>query len=278
MQGKESSPTLPDYKKPPVVEVAISIQFDPLKELNVPRLGALWMEFKDDFPETQDQPPLPPVFEVYGQIQPPRFEFALGITPPQRRCWFLNKEGTHLIQVQQDRFVLNWRKSSESDEYIRYENIIKSFDKNYRVFERFLVNEGLGKPKINQCEVTYVNPIISGNVWQNHSQLQKIVAPVSLKHSDSFLPPLENATLTFRYLMKDNDSEPLGRLHIQIEPIYEPKSNKPAYLLKLIARGKPEKNDFRSARKFLDLGHVWIVRGFTSFTTKKMHEEWEMIE
>lgn len=123
--SKEKKPPLPDYKKPPVVEVAISIQFNPLKELNVPKLGALWLEFEKEFPETQDQPPLSPVFEVYGQIQPPRFEFRFEAAPPLSRCWFLNKAGTELIQVQQDRFILNWRKTTETAKYIRYEENYK---------------------------------------------------------------------------------------------------------------------------------------------------------
>lgn len=156
--------------------------------------------------------------------------------------------------------------------------IIKSYAAHYKVFEEYLSGKGIEKPKINQCELTYVNPIVSGKVWQTHSELQKIAEPVTLKHSDSFLPQPENASLAFRYLIKGDGEQPLGRLHIEIEPVYEPKSNRPAYLLKLIARGKPEKSDFSSAIKFLNLGHEWIVRGFTSFTTKQMQEEWEIIK
>jgi hypothetical protein len=44
--------------------------------------------------------------------------------------------------------------------------------------------------------------------------------------------------------------------------------------LNLTARGKPESSTLQHLLDWLDLGHEWIVNGFTDFTTKAMHDHW----
>ncbi len=105
------SEQLPSFDRPPVVEVVLSVQFEPLVSLHTPQLGLLWKEFEARFPKTEDQPPLPPSIEQFGRRSMPPVSFSIqeidGATPP--RVWFLNREETELIQVQQDRFIVNWR-------------------------------------------------------------------------------------------------------------------------------------------------------------------------
>lgn len=91
----------PSYENPPVVEVALSVQFEPIKALRTPQLGLLWQEFRDRFPVIEEHPPLEPVIERFGGL--PRasrgtVQFQMLDTPPVPRCWFLNNEGTELIQ------------------------------------------------------------------------------------------------------------------------------------------------------------------------------------
>jgi hypothetical protein len=40
----------PDFADPPVVEVALSVQFDPLSALRTPQIGLLWAEYRTRFP------------------------------------------------------------------------------------------------------------------------------------------------------------------------------------------------------------------------------------
>jgi len=100
---------LPDFEGPPVVEVALAIQFKRLERLRAAHLGLLWSKFRDrGFPRTEDHGPLEPASERFDRnaVQP-----QLGIdvrvfdVPPLPRVWFLNEGGTQLIQFQPDRFV-----------------------------------------------------------------------------------------------------------------------------------------------------------------------------
>lgn len=264
---------LPNYENPPVVEVAISAQFNTLDELTVPLLGLIWSEFKKEFPRTRDLAPLNPILEFFGPIpQPRKLEFQLDIKPQLPRCWFLNDDQTRLLQIQNDRFIHNWRKAQGQD-YIRYKNIIKSFEEHYSKFETYLEREGIQKPVFNQCEITYVNAITTNEFWQTHNQLSELIKVYKPLTDDPFLPMIENAQITERYLIPGADGKPRGRLYVMVEPAFDPKTQEPVYLMKLIARGKPDGEDLSSFLAFCDIAREWIVRGFAALTTKKMSDD-----
>src|SRR2546422_5562505 len=139
-------PNIPDFDNPPVVEVVLSIQFEPLEGLHTAHLGLLWGQFRDRFPRTEDQPPLNRVIEDLEPSVPPeaggiRIEFFDRFPSP--RLWFLNEDGTELIQVQQDRFIHNWRTVGEGKKYPRYERIRESFSKELTTFQQYLSREKL---------------------------------------------------------------------------------------------------------------------------------------
>ena len=49
---------LPKYRKPPVVEVAVSVYFKSLDGLKTAHYGRFWERTDKDYPKTEDQPPL----------------------------------------------------------------------------------------------------------------------------------------------------------------------------------------------------------------------------
>ena len=267
----------PSYENPPVVEVALSVQFEPIKALRTPQLGLLWQEFRDRFPVIEEHPPLEPVIERFGGL--PRasrgtVQFQMLDTPPVPRCWFLNNEGTELIQVQPDRFIHNWRKKTGEEEYPRYERLRETFASELKVFCRFLDNQSLGQFSPNQCEVTYVNHVLSGEGWQDLAELGKVLTVFDLRYSDSFLSQPEDARLAARYIIRDDKGEPLGRLHVVAEPAYRTSDGRSMFALNLTARGRPVSEGIEGVLGFLDIGREWVVRGFTSITTVEMHKVW----
>src|SRR5690242_236660 len=116
---------LPDYEQPPVVEVASSIQFGSVPGLDAARLGLLWSVFRKEYPRTEQYPPLAHEVETFGAPTVSQISFSVApmISP---RCWFTNEKGTRLLQVQHDRFVLNWRKLDKDDEvYPHYDKELR---------------------------------------------------------------------------------------------------------------------------------------------------------
>ena len=100
-------------------------------------------------------------------------QFEATESPALPRLWLLNEAGTEMIQVQNDRFIKNWRKAGEKEQYPHYEPVIKpAFERDFVEFQEFLVEERLGVIKVTQCEVTYVNHIVSGEGWQTLGEIK----------------------------------------------------------------------------------------------------------
>ncbi len=267
-------PPLPDFAAPPVTEVALSVQFDPLASLRTPQLGLLWQDFRNRFPKTEEHPPLPSVIEKFGVLGLPKVGVRFEMTLPVPRCWFLNEAGTELIQVQQDRFVHNWRKVGQGDEYPRYECIRETFKAELDTFCQFLAREQLGELVPNQCEVTYINHIVSGQGWEKHGQIGEVVRVWTSCYDDTFLSEPEDVRLAVRYVIPDSAGNPLGRLLVSVEPAYRAVDDTPILVLQLTARGRPDGEGLEGALRFLDTGREWVVRGFASMTAPRMHEIW----
>ncbi|MFH1514400.1 MAG: TIGR04255 family protein [bacterium] len=271
MNSSES--TLPDYKKPPVVEVAFSLQFEPLRKLRTPHIGLLWNEYREQGLVTvQEQPPLNQYFELFGEeVLHPRIEISKIPTIP--RCWFVNEDNSELVQVQEDRFVHNWRRLTFKQPYIRYSTIKEKFIKDLEKFQKFLHENYLGDLYPNQCELTYVNQIPKNEIFKNANQLRNVLGICDVKYSDPFLKDIEKIDLNAQYVMSDIEDKPIGRLHMTAKSS-KLIDQKEGMQLMLVARGRPKDTTREKLLEFFDVGHEWIVRGFTSITTKEMHEIW----
>lgn len=267
---------LPDFADPPVVEVALAVQFELLTALRTPQIGLLWNDFRNRFPTIEEHAPLDPMVERFGVVTSPRARIQLEMMqkPPALRCWFLNEAGTELIQVQQDRFAHNGRKVGEEHEYPRFKCIRETFAQELSNFELFLERENVGRLVPNQCEVTYVNHIVAWNGWERHGELGRVLTLLTADCVDEFLPEPEEVGLSAAYIIPDSKGDPLGRLRLSIKPAYRRVDDRPIFLLTLVARGRPDGEGREGALRFLDIGREWIVRGFAAMTTGEMHKIW----
>lgn len=267
---------LPDFENPPVVEVALGIQFDPLTGLQTPQLGLLWQKFRDSYPRIEEHAPLEPIVERFGRKVPSKIgiELKMMAKPPVPRCWFLNQAGTELIQVQQDRFIHNWRKRSGEEPYPRYPHVRSGFEADLDKFEQFAAAEGLGPIKPTLCEVLYVNHIESGKGWTRHGELPKILELCRLAYSEGLPPEPEELRMAGSFLIPGVGDEPAGRLRFDIEPGYRRSDEHPAFRLNVMARGRPDGEGIEGVLRFMDKGREWVVRGFTALTSAEMHKVW----
>lgn len=261
--------TLPEYEQPPVIETLLSVQFGPLAQFSILHFGLYWAKIRADYPHYEVQPPLGPSVEQFGEEiwkQPGiKFEIVHG---PEVRCWFIDKSGTRLIQVQRDRFIHNWRRVKDEDVYPRYANIKPKFIEEWQGFCRFVDEAELGKPEVNQCEVTYVNHIELGRGWKSYGELNRVIACWSGVYSGNFLSAPESVLVNASFVIPEQK----GRLHIAMQRAIRTRDAKEVLQLSLTARGKPASSRLEDILEWFDLGHEWIVRGFTDFTTREMHK------
>ena len=148
-------PTLPGFERPPVAEVALGVQFRPLPQLRPLELGALREQWRPEYPIAQEQPPLPPATEGFAPGLP-SVQFVIG-SAPQTRLWFVREDQTGLLQLQPDRFVVNWRQASSTKPYPRYPSVRAEFEHRFDELAQYLRERSLGALDITQVEITYIN-------------------------------------------------------------------------------------------------------------------------
>lgn len=263
---------LPKFNQPPVVEVALSLMFEPLSGFRAAHFGHLWVRYPD-LTITEDQPELNvPTEEPAAPAPPPPPRFEL-MQLPRIRAWFRTENGTQLLQIQHNRLVYNWRKGDTSEPYPSYEVVRHRFDEVVEKFKAFLKDENLGTIRPMQCEVTYVNHIVGEHGWP-HSKVAEVTRLWAEPSTGGFLPPVEDVRFLARFVIPDASGGFLGRFSVDLQPAYLVSSGLQVLALTLVARGKPLSNDLPGAGRFLDIGHEWIVRGFTEITTPEMHKKW----
>jgi uncharacterized protein (TIGR04255 family) len=270
---------LPDFRKPPLAETVLSLQFESIAGLTTAHIGLLWQRFRDRFPLIEEQPPLSPILEKFGPPSPAQVEVTVEEKPPVPRLWFLNQDKTELIQVQADRFIHNWRKMQGIEPYPRFEPIRDKFRNEVATLVQFLEDEGMGTPVVNQCEVTYVNHIEPSGVWERHGQMERVLANWSAGPEEHrFLPEAEDGGVRLRFVMHDEAGKPVGRLHVISQSAWKKTDNTPIMVLNLTARGEPIGEGIEGAFRFFEVGRRWIVKGFADLTTTPMHRVWERID
>jgi uncharacterized protein (TIGR04255 family) len=271
---------LPDFKKPPVVEVAISLQFAPVLKFRTIHAGLLWQHFQDEFPSVEEQGALNPQFETFGPArtvvqQMPQLQ--LFSTYPVPRYWFIGIDGSELFQIQQDRVVYNWRKVKPDSVYPHYEALREKFELYIGRVEKFFHESNLGEIKPNQGELTYVNQI---DILEQHSDgnFRKIFNNWNAGDFASELGEIEDESFQLRCLLEHPAGHPEGRLYISANRGFVLADSRPVINLTLVARGKPRNESLEGGLSFLDAGRSAIVKSFTAITRKEMHAEWERLD
>ncbi len=261
-------PTIHEFSNPPVIETVLSVQFCPIEGFTLPHLGLYWQAIRKEFVHFESKAPLGHVKESFPSVakrNEPTVSFygAGGIL---FRAWFLDEKRNQILQVQNDRFIHNWQKISGNETYPKYESVRAKFQMEWERFNTFLVNEGLPKPEVNQCEVTYVNHIEYEKGWKGYGELAKVIAVWSGNHAGDHLSAPENINLNVTYRLPDDH----GRLYVAMQPVIRTRDAKEVLQLNLTARVVAHTASTDDVLKWLDLGRYWIVQGFNDITTPEI--------
>jgi uncharacterized protein (TIGR04255 family) len=266
---------LPRFRKPPVSEVAVGVQFP--SALNPVHLGLYYQRVKAEFPKVQVQPPIPPTFETFGAAPIVAFGgIPLHAISFQPRIWFISVDDDFLIQLQSDRLVFNWRGDLLGSQYPHFEKVYAGFSKAFDQLEALAEAEGIAAAiSVNQCEVTYVNPLPTANTGVSISEPQKIFRIWSGTLGHEWQEPQEDLSLTVRYRLNDSSGQPFGRLTAVVVSSSAAPHIAPGFQLEMTARGLPLGAGREGVASFHDQGHRAIVKTFAALTTPEMHKLWE---
>lgn len=278
MVSQGSSADRVSFENPPLNEVVFSVQFDSEVIDEVGILAKFLGKVSDKYPKLEKQPPLPPASEAFDQPPQPGIQVQLLTAPPSHRYWFVSEDGTRIVQVQADRLMFNWREVQCDEEYPTYETLCPEFVRLLGLFVESLPEGTAAKPA--WCELQYINPIpVAGDTPGTHGQLARILNFLVKDPPREVLPPVEDTQLQQRFRIAGPDDSPSGRLYVTAVPGLRQTDMQPAYVLTLLARGRPDSESVPDGVVgFLDRAHDLIVRGFVEVTTAEMHAQWGLQE
>lgn len=263
---------LPDFANPPVTEVALGVQFVPVMAAHTYQFVQLAQVFAgSEFQISDEQPllePMPQETEESAIVTEGLVMDVSGVQGPPR-YWLANESNTVLLQLQRDRFVLNWRLIEPGATYPRYEPLRAAFEAKYRDLERAITDLQIGALVPTQCQIDYINPIEPPRGVEHTDDVLTVWKP---EYSDGFLGEPDLVRLIQAHTIR-SDRSFRGRLYISSEPARSP-AGQLAIVLALTARGGPLGEGLAGVLAFFDLGRDWIVRGFASVTTSQMHQVW----
>ncbi len=260
------------FKHPPVVETVLGIQFERLPGLANAHLGAFWQQRKSEWPQIDDAPPLEEQFETFGKQTGWQKGIHLKITQaPAARLQMRNATGDRMIQLQNCRLDYNWI-GQHGQKYPRYSTVRPEFDKVLIAFEELVAKNNLGNMVPKQWEVTYVNHIPKGMIWNEPDEWANlfnlsglVVVPDGLR--------FEGFGGHWHFEIEPQR----GRLHVGIQHAFVGGSEKKEVLvMNLTARGPIAKNQnaITAIDEGLNLGHDVIVKSFRDQTSQRAHDYW----
>lgn len=263
---------LPRFWKPPVVEVAVGVQFADV--LTPVHLGLYYQRIKTRFPKVQVVPPLPAMFETFALPDAPAPIAPIFVDGTRSRMWFTSEDDNLLIQLQGDKLIFNWRSGAQGSPYPHFDAIQAEFAQAYEGLEALAKAEKL-EIAANQCEIAYVNSILTASTRIPLSEPQKIFRFWNDAHGPEWREPLEDLSFNARYRLTDEAGNPFGRLTVSLVAGWAPNEASPAFRFQITARGQPRGPAYAGVAAFHDHAHKAIVRCFAAITTPEMHKLWE---
>jgi uncharacterized protein (TIGR04255 family) len=268
-------PSIADFRLPPVVEVVCGVQFEPLAEFRSAHVGLFWQEVREAYPIARDAFALPPVVENFGapSLQAsvlPLFTFGGGALP---RVQLVDERGGQMIQLQNGRFHHNWEKQRREEEYRRYKNLRPAFVKRWDQFKRFVGDQALGAIRPTQYEISYINHIVAGELWDQRRGVSDLLP--------WFAPPHGLAGHVFepQFAMHAPVPKCQGRLHVTGQVGVRAKDSQDVFAMELTVRGAPAKaGEDGDLVAWMDHARERIVRSFVELTSEKARRSWGQIQ
>lgn len=259
-----------EYTEPPVVETVISVQYSPIENFTSAHVGWFWKNYLDEhWSNVTELEVIADQFEKFGDDRSWMLErginFVEGATP--NRFHIHRDDNERLIQIQQTRFIYNWKKGE--NDYPSFDILLPEFFEKLDKYKEFVQESSSSELEINQWEVIYVNHLLMGKEWESPNDWRDIFSDNIFPLLDSADHEIDNIRGSWSFVIGEN----LGRNHITLSRVrLGSEEGAEALRFQFTARG-PISGEV-DLEGGLRIGHDSIVESFSAMTSKKAHEIW----
>lgn len=252
----------PSFTNPPLLEVALAVEFAALPEFGAIVMADLARRWSDRYPRVQEHPPLPPNMAIGYPATGAGMMVSMGA--PQIRLWLLTESEDRLVQLQRDRLIVNWRSASTEGSYPRYrESLRPEFENDFEQLRVFLRERSLPLPRVVSTEVTYVNALAD---LQDSDLVGVLRSQTRVPHHLG-KPSTTRILQTWNRMLGDSVTSTLT-LHVEAQAEGDA-------MLTLTGRSAvatdAEPSDVLGS---LDVCHDDVVASFVELTDERRHQEW----
>lgn len=152
--------------RPPIAEVVCGIAFESIPRLDPVTIGAYSRDRTEEYP-THD---LHPLLADGGEI---------FIGPSPVRVWLVSHDDQFVLQIQHDRFYLNWRRRDA--EYPRFNDydgnpgLLSKALTEFDAFTRFCLQTFATAPRPTRIELAKVDHFVEGEHWRGMDDVAVMV-------------------------------------------------------------------------------------------------------
>jgi len=261
------------FERPPIIEAILGVQFAPLPLTNG-HLGWFWKQYLgDEWEHSVDAAPIQPEPEIFGgppMWTPPGLQINFMPIPASGRLQIINRTGDRMIQVQSSRLHYNWQKKDA--DYPSYRAMRAEFDDKFQSFCRFAVEARLGEVIPLQWELTYIDYVPPGELWQTPADWHRVLPGLLSAKPEAAGTRLENLAGEWHFEIPSRK----GRVHINLnfgKRALQP-GDPPGLILQTTARGPIGKETGLDLDAGLELGHDMVIQTFMGLTSEEAHRAW----
>lgn len=182
--------------------------------------------------------------------------------PDMPRVWFISEDDTRLVQVQPDRFHFNWREGPKRATYPRYKSVVKEFKLLFNKFERFLIDNEIGKPHLLGMSLSYINHIKFGEGLRNYGDIGEVFPDLAWRRGSRFMPIPDAIMLRTNHRVAD------GNIQVTVQSGRSNVDDFPLIRFDLAASESATEIDPDGIWSWYDKANTWIVDAFVDLTSK----------
>lgn len=247
------------FDAPPMAEVSLGCIFLPRPDFLVPHFGAFWERIRHEFPDIAHAAPIVNI-EDGARVD------DIFLLP---RIWYVSGDKARLVQLQQNRFHFNWRKTDDEATYVRFPAVQAEAIRLWDSFGRYVREATGSEVEPLAHELTYTN-IVTAPGKTPFELADETLRDAAWCQGDRFLAPPKALSHSYTFDVPDG----IGDLTVSIVTGRRADDGRGVLKLDLSVRGRSSPQ--RRLGLWSQQAHDHLIQAFKDLTTPAMHQQWRL--